>query len=265
MALDLSTVIAELTEAGLLPAERCAVLVSGSVALGWDTPTSDLDLGVVTVEPWPGAPGGPTNPVSSLPVLLEPDCIRVEVSRAAGRRCELKYWTDAQLDQTLEKMSWAAFEAGALIQGVLSPEELGLLQRLAKMVPLEGADWLRTKIDRLEKSATRAAICSRLLAQVDGLAEDAAGHLRAGDTDSAVLAAWLAYGMAVDAVLASHGELGGNPKWRPRRIRETAPPELPYAQFWGVTTMRDLDPADPARWVTGVVRTCQDLAAEVEF
>ena len=212
-----------------------------------------------------GAPGGPTNPVSSLPVLLEPDCIRVEVTRAAARRCELKYWTDSQLDQLLDKMSWSAFEAGELTQGVLSQEEFGLLQRLDKAIPLEGADWLRTKIDRLEKSATRAVVCSRLLAQLDGLTEDAAGHLRAGDTDSAVLAASLAYGLAVDAVLAAHGALGDNAKWRSRRVRAVAPPELPYADFWAVTTMRDLDPADPVRWVTDVLRSCQDLSAEVEF
>jgi hypothetical protein len=263
--LDLSSAIEEVTAAGLLPEQRCAVLVVGSVAVGWDTSTSDLDLCVVTVDPWPGAPGGPTNPVSSLPVLLDPDCIRVEVTRAAGRRCELKYWTDGQLDQTLDKMSWAAFEAGELTQGVLSPEEFGVLQQLGKAVPLEGADWLRTKIDRLEKSATRATVCSRLLVLLDGLTEDAAGHLRAGDTDSGVLTAWLAYGRAVDAVLAAHGELGENPKWRPRRVREIAPPELPYADFWAITTMRDLDPADPARWVAAVIRTCQDLSAEVEF
>lgn len=265
MALDLSTAIEEVAGAGLLPAERCAVLVVGSVAVGWETPTSDLDLCIVTVDPWPGGPGGPTNPVSSLPVLLEPDCIRVEVTRAAGRRCELKYWTDSQLDQTLDKMSWPAFEAGELTQGVFSPEEFGLLQRLDQAVPLEGADWLRAKIDRVEKSATRAVVCTRLLALLDGLTEDAAGHLRTGDTDSAVLNAWLAYGMAVDAVLAAHGELGDNAKWRARRVREIAPPELPYPDFWAITTMRDLDPADPVRWVTAVVRACQDLSAEVEF
>ena len=265
MTLDLSTAIAEVTEAGLLPAERCAVLVVGSVSLGWDTPTSDLDLCVVSPDPWPGAPGGPTNAVSWLPVLLEPDSIGVEVGRAAGRRCELKYWTDAQLDQAIDKLGWSAFESGALLQGVLSGEEFGFLQRLEKAIPLEGEGWLRAKVERLGKSAIRAMVCSRLLALLDGLAGDAAGHIRAGDADSAVLAAWLAYGMAVDAVLASHGELGDNPKWRPRRVRELAAPELPYADFWAVTTMRELDPADPVRWVTGVVQTCQDLAAEVEF
>ena len=81
----------------------------------------------------------------------------------------------------------------------------------------------------------------------------------------AVLAAWMAYGLAVDAVLATHGELGENPKWRPRRVREIAPPEVPYADFWAVTTMRDLDPADPVRWVRRVVRISQQLSAQVEF
>jgi hypothetical protein len=187
------------------------------------------------------------------------------VGRAAGRRCELKYWTDSQLDQMIDKLAWSAFEAGTLLQGVLSTEEFGLLQRLERAIPLDGEDWLRAKVERLGKSALRAMACSRLLALLDSLIGDAAGHIRAGDPDSAVLAAWLGYGMAVDAVLAMHGELGDNPKWRPRRVRELAPPELPYADFWAVTTMRDLDPADPVRWVTEVLRTCQDLSAEVEF
>jgi hypothetical protein len=263
--MDTSTAIEEVEAAGLLPAERYAVLVVGSVAYGWDTPTSDLDLCVITPEPWSGGPAGPTNPVSRLPVLLDPDTIPVEVTQAAGVRCELKYWTDAQVDQTLDKVNWTAFEAGELFQGVLSPEEFGLLQRLEKSVPLEGEEWLRAKADRLAKSATRAMAASRLLMVADGLAEDAAGHVAAGDPDSAVLAAWMAYGLAVDAVLATHGELGENPKWRPRRVREIAPPEVPYADFWAVTTMRDLDPADPVRWVRRVVRISQQLSAQVEF
>ena len=235
------------------------------MAYGWDTPTSDLDLCVFTPQPWPGAPGGPTNPVSSLPVLLRPDSILVEVTRVAGRRCELKYWTDSQLDQTLDKVSWDAFEAGELTQGVLSPEELGVLQALERAVPLEGEAWLRAKVERLTRSATRAMICSRLLTLADGLTEDAAGHLRSGDTDSAVMTAWLGYGLAVDAVLAAHGELGENPKWRPRRVRAAARPELPYDDFWAVTTLRDLDPADPVRWVNRTVRACQQLSAQVDF
>ena len=263
--MDTSTAVAEVTAAGLLPAERCAVLVVGSVAYGWDTPTSDLDLCVITSQPWPGGPAGPTNPVSSLPVLVEPGDIRVEVTRVGGRRCELKYWTDSQLDQTLDKVGWDAFEAGALTQGVLSPEEYGLLQALHRAVPLEGEDWLRATADRLAKSATRAMACSRLLTLSDGLTEDAAGHVRAGDTDSAVMTAWLAYGLAVDALLAAHGELADNPKWRARRVREMAPPELAYADFWAVATMRDLDPDDPVRWVNRTVRACQQLSAQVEF
>lgn len=264
MTLDTSTAIAEVTAAGLLPAERCAVLVVGSVAWGWDTPTSDLDLCVVAPQPWPGAPGGPTNPVSTLPVLVDPPDIRVEVTKVAGRPCQLKYWTDAQVAQVLGKVGWAAFEAGALAQGVLSVEEYALLQILPRALPLEGEDWLRAAQERLHSSAARAMACSRLLGSSDGLAEDAAGHVRAGDTDSAVLAAWLAYGLAVDAVMASHGELADNPKWRARRVREMAVPELPYADFWAVTTMRDLDPDDPARWVTRTVRACQRLASQVD-
>jgi hypothetical protein len=263
--MDTSTAVAELTAAGLLPAERHAVLVVGSVAWGWDTPTSDLDVCVVAPRQWPGGPDGPTNPVSSLPVLLDPDDIKVEVTKVAGRPCQLKYWTGAQVARTLAKVGWDAFESGALTQGVLSTEEYALLQILPRAIPLEGADWLRAAQERLHASAARAMACQRLLAFSDGLAEDAAGHIRAGDTDSAVLTAWLAYGRAVDAVMASHGELADNPKWRARRVREMAVPELPYADFWAVTTMRDLDPADPVRWVTEVLRTCQDLSAEVEF
>lgn len=265
MAMDTSTAVAELTAAGLLPAERHAVLVVGSVAWGWDTPTSDLDLCVVARQPWPGGPGGPTNPVSTLPVLVEPADIKVEVTKVAGRPCQLKYWTGDQIAQVLDKLGWDAFEAGKLTQGVLSTEEYSLLQILPRAIPLDGADWLRAAQERLHASAARAMACSRLLVASDGLTEDAAGHVRSGDTDSAVLTAWLAYGLAVDALMASHGELADNPKWRARRVREVAPPELPYADFWAVTTMRDLDPDDPVRWVNRTVRACQQLAAEVDF
>jgi hypothetical protein len=80
-----------------------------------------------------------------------------------------------------------------------------------------------------------------------------------------VLTARLAYGHAVDALLAGYGETSPQPKWRVRRMRAAAPGEIPFEDFWAIETMRDLDPADPLPWIKAVVRACQDLAAEVEL
>jgi hypothetical protein len=249
-----TAVSAVLADGGRLPSDRLAVCVVGSVARGWDNPASDVDMWVVTEAVRP-----PTS--RSAPVGLDPDRIAVEVGWAGDRRCEVKYWTDDQVGQVVAKM--APDVVAETPPDGLTANEVYLLTRLDHALPVEGADWLRRRHADLAGSAYRTFFAQRALSQVDGYLEDAVGQLATGDLDSAVLSARLAFGHAVDALCTRYGQLEESAKWRARKLRAAAPPELPYAEYWRVETMRTFDPDDPEAWVRATLGRCQELAADV--
>lgn len=250
--------LAELQKRALLPETCLAVLIVGSASRGWDNGRSDYDIYLVSQRRWLGENG------MELQVPLDPASVPVTVIQVDGRRWELKYWLDTQVDQMLAKVSWPQFESGGLADQFLVAREEVFLERLITCVPLCGQDWTRRRRDALSSSAFGAFAVTRSLAQSDSSVEDALGQLAAGDTESAVISARRAFGHTVDALLESVGEYGFySPKWRVRRLRAANPPSLTFEQYWAMETMRDFDPRDPGRWVELVVRACQELSMEI--
>ncbi|MEV5873800.1 hypothetical protein AB0L75_06105 [Streptomyces sp. NPDC052101] len=245
---------------GLLPADHRAVLCVGSVARGWANDGSDCDLNVVAAGPW----YGPS--VRTIPVPLRPPSVPAAVEYLDGRRWEIKYWLDAQVDQMLAKVSWDRFEERSLASDVLTETEELFLERLATCLTLSGTSWVRGRRLELGATAFRAFVTTRSLIEADASIEDALGQLAADDIDSAVLSARKAFGHVVDALLESHGAFGSRlPKWRARRFVEVRPRQLSYEDYWAVETMRDLPQDRPGGWVTRVVRLCRDLSTDVEI
>lgn len=247
---------AELRARGLLPEAYRALYVAGSVVRGWGNATSDLDIYLVTDEPW--AEAGQ----EIAPVALTPGTVAVNVTYVDGQRWDVEYWLDAQVDQMLAKVSAAEFEAHGGERNQLTRRELDFLERLGHAVPAGGADWLATRREQLRASAFRQIVVSDFLHYCDVYAEDALGQLAAGDLDSSVLSARMAFGCAVDGMLAGLGEFNQSPKWRARRFRAAAP-DMPFDEYWAIETMRDFDPAAPGRWVEHVIATCRRIALEV--
>ncbi|WP_159053170.1 hypothetical protein [Streptomyces regalis] len=244
----------------LLPADHLAVLCVGSVARGWANDSSDYDFNIVAHGPW----HGPS--VRTIPVPLRPASVPAVVEYVDGRRWEIKYWVDVQVDQMLAKVAWDRFEEGASTARALTDAEELFLERLATCLTLSGTSWVRSRRQELGETAFRAFVTARSLAEADSSIEDALGQLAADDVDSAVLSARKAFGHVVDALLESHGAYGSPiPKWRARRLREVRPSQLPYQEYWAVETMRDFDPRAPDAWVTRTVQRCRDLSIEVEI
>ncbi|WP_341718653.1 hypothetical protein QQG74_02435 [Micromonospora sp. FIMYZ51] len=250
----------ELGRRQLLPAELRAALLVGSMARGWDNSTSDYDINLICAgEMWPGS--GP-----QLAIPLDPPVVTTELLHADGRRWEVKYWLDSQVDQMLDKVTWERFEQTGAASEVLSKIEELFLERLVTCVPLAGGDWLAARRAALEATAFRAIVVTRSLEKADNAAEDALGQLAADDIESAVLSARQAFSYTADALLESLGQYGSHtPKWRARRFRAAAPAVLSFTDYWAIETMTDLRPGAERQWVSDVVTTCKNIAMKVEI
>jgi hypothetical protein len=243
---------AYLTAAGLIPPDVCAAFLTGSVARGWSNPGSDYDIYVISEGLFRNVgPGG-------IPMPLDPGILPVHVGYVDGRRWEIKYWTDGQIGQVLNKVSAACFEAGETSYSLNDIEEL-LVERIMTCLPITGAEWVTARRDDVRKSA-------RSLGCADKAAESALGQLAALDLHSAVLSAHLAMRHTVDGLLESRECYGTmTEKWRARRMRDAAPAVLSYEQYWSMETMRDLDPADPGDWVRRTISWCKETEMEIEI
>lgn len=242
----------------LVPNDCLAVLLVGSAARGWDNDRSDYDFYVVTTRPWA------SETCQAVAIPLNPPIAPVEILYHAGRRWELRYWLDSQIDQMFEKVSWTEFERDRTERRVLSPPEELLLARLTDCALLAGPDWLTRRRAQLEKSAFRPIVVARSLAAADASVEDAMGQLAAGQVHSAVLAAKQALGHTIDALLEQHGEYGSYlSKWRPQRFQAARPAALGFDEYWELETMRTYDPLNPGKWINDVLTICQDVSAKI--
>lgn len=260
MAKRFDGVLDTLRADGLIPASCQAVLLVGSAARGWVNASSDYDIYLVSTEPWYGKSG------SELQLPLDPPTVPTVVRHAGGRRWELKYWLETQVDQMLAKVSWDQYSRGLVAGQLLTDVEEVFLERLVTCVALADAGWLDKRRSELESCAFKAFVITRSLAWADDSIEDATGQLEAEDMESAVLSARKAFGHTIDALLESKGQYGYyTPKWRARRMREAAPDEIKFSRYWDFETMRFLDAKAPREWVRSVVETCRDLIMSIEI
>jgi predicted nucleotidyltransferase len=248
-----------LEQRSLLPDDCLAVLLVGSAARGWNNARSDYDLYVISNQRWTGAER------DTVRLPLDPPVIGTESFYADGRRWEVTYWLDSQVDQMLAKVSWREFELGRAAGLALVGHEQAFLERLANSVPLVGEAWLATRRRELSESAFRSLAIARSLGAADGAVEDALGQMESGHLDSAVLSARKALGHAVDALLEQYGQYESySPKWRPHRFRAAQPAELSFEDYWRLETMQTFDPSHPEPWINEILTLCQDISLKVE-
>ncbi|MFG1838774.1 nucleotidyltransferase domain-containing protein [Micromonospora sp. NPDC049175] len=254
---DVDMIRDHLRKEKLLPDSCLTAYIGGSFARGWHNEASDADVYVVSEEAWAGPTAVP------LAVGLEPGHVLSEQTHVGALRCDVEYWTSAQVDQLFAKMSWEALRSGAAASTRLSVDESFFLERVGHAVALDGAEWLAERQAALRASAYVPGLVIKAFNMTDGYAEDAAGQLGNGDTVSAVLSARLAFNHAVEGLLAHRGEYGNSPKWRARRFQAADPPELSFEEYWALETMRSFDADHPEQWIVEVITVSRRLQSLV--
>ncbi|WLQ32821.1 hypothetical protein P8A18_04865 [Streptomyces castrisilvae] len=247
----------QLQELGVLPAACRSVYISGSLVRGWGNALSDVDIYVITEEDYR------SETAVYVQVPLEPDTLPVEIKYVDGRRWDIEYWRTDQIQQVISKVDWSVLEGTQEVGRRLSTDELDFLERLSYAYPLTGADWLGSRQKQLADSGLRSVMVARALNSVDTYTQDVVGQLEAGDVESSVLSVKIAFGYAMDALLAFEGEYGQNAKWRARRFRTADPTIVTFDQYWAIETMQSFDPSAPRAWVEEALRLCQHVSMEV--
>ena len=252
--LDPRRLLDTMAASAALPDDTLAVFVGGSIARGWNNEWSDIDAYVVSRTPWAGG--------SAKTVPLDPPRLPVGLLDLDGVLVDLEYWTAGQVEQVLAKLAAPADAQSPLL--ALVREEMSLLDRVCHPLVCTGADWVADVAAAVAAGPLRPLAVSLQFDMVDMRVEDALGQLAAGDVHSAVLSTKLAYGFAVDGVLARYGEIALNAKWRARRLADAKPAELDFDAWWRVETMADYDDADPGGWVRAVCRECRRITTVVD-
>ncbi len=252
-------VVPELRARDLLPSDTAEVFASGSMVRGWGNKTSDVDIHVITDELHEGSI------VETGHVSLEPSVLTYERIYVEGRRWDIEYWTENQVEQLLAKVSWEAYNGPDSPWSTLSRTEYGMLERLPYAAAAAEGAWLASVQQRLKDSAHRVILVGISLRESDGFVEDAAGQLAAGDVYSAVIAARLAFDHVVDALQAQEGQFGSLwPKWRARRMKLIDSKVLPFETYWATETKASFDPERPDAWVEETLELCRKISSELE-
>lgn len=245
---------------GVLPPGALSASIVGSAARGWHNERSDIDVYVIVPRPWT------SDACRTVRFPLDPPEVRTVGFKDDGRRWQVTYYLDTQVEQMLAKVSWAEFGNDRTPGLVLARREEMFLSRLATCLTLVGDQYIKERREQLAASAFRSFMVARSLAEVDDCVEDALGQMAHGDLECAVLAARKALGHIVDALLEERGEYASElVKWRPLRFRAANPPALSFEDYWALETMRGYDPDDPAGWINEVLTLCQNLSLEVEI
>lgn len=258
--IDVAAVVPTLRREEAWPEDAVAAFLSGSLVRGWGNRTSDLDVMVVSAQPYENSSGERSH------VVLQPATLGSQRIHADGRRWDIQYWSQGQIDQLLDKVSRDSYRDPEAPWASAGDPEIEMLERLPYALAVEGEEWLEGVRAQLAGSAHRQVLIGRSLRQAGNFSEDAAGQLENGDAHSAVLAARLAFGHTVDAVQAGLGQFGGMwPKWRARRMTLVDSSALSFEQYWEVETMRTFREDDPAAWINSTLLLCRRLAGELEL
>lgn len=249
--------LAWLDESGLL-AHAKSVFVSGSVVRGWGHAQSDLDLYVVCDR------AVDSNQMirfrDEYPHLTEPK-VPVAVDWLDGVKLDVEIWQQNQITELVQLMGQ---EPSTVNWALLVPERyFDTVYRISIAIPLMGDEWLKEAQYNISSGAIATLAAHRALDEADAYLEDAVGFLQSDQDHQAVMAAHIAYGRVVDAIVALAGEYQPGVKWRPQRVKSVGSPD--FDEYWKIQTLSELSELGPIEWALRTVHIARRMTGNIEL
>lgn len=191
-----------------------AAFLSGSIVAGYGHANSDVDLYLV------GEHLDASDAVGEARFDMAQPCVPISIAYLGQQRWDLELWLPSQVDELLARLPGADAARGAHAARMPTIDELDFLYRLSIARPVVGEPWLANAQARLSESRVGAYVAAVWMQDADDYVDDASGLLLVGDEQSAVLAARVALGYAIDAVCATRGLFQPSAKWRYRRVMQ---------------------------------------------
>ena len=189
--------------------EVLCAFISGSHVEGMATPTSDLDLYVVSPHQIRGRDEANVS-------MLNGEAI-IDVRSENGLRVDTEIWTMAAVRAAARDIA-ECDPADLTAVLCLDSARLELAHRLHTALPLRNAALVRSLKDLVDHAQLRSLLATRALYEWDSLEEDTRGSLAVGDLATAQLVSRMALGSAIDAFLAARGNSNPRAKWRFARL-----------------------------------------------
>lgn len=234
------------------------VFMSGSVTMGWGNESSDIDVFVITAEPFPTSE---SNLLFIEQRVSTADPVAwIAVGELGAFRADIEIWHEAQVEELIERFGRDA-DAPGRYRGYNGPfgfAERELFYRLTAGVPLIGEPWWQQRADAILTSDYRLWLAEEVKNAVENRLEDAVGMLKAEDYESAVLAAHQTLIHSLTALLATYGDFSQQPKWLYRRLCAYTPAEVTVPDAWRLLSMAGAYES-PGEWV----RAATDLASRL--
>jgi hypothetical protein len=237
--------------------DATCVFAAGSVVLGWGHGTSDLDLYVISER---RLDLDESLEVFQRTISTSDPEMAIAVGEAGRYRLDIEFWLESQVDEVIARFTGDVVSQEAPDVG--EPEQ-DMMYRLASGRPLQGDHWWRQRRAAILGSSYATWLSEHRKMWAESLLEDIVGLAATDDVETAVLAAHSGLILAVEALLASYGDLSVSRKWLYRRVVDTAPPGLPASEAWSALAMQGAFD-DPRRWIKETGDLIQRLLYAVE-
>jgi hypothetical protein len=197
-------------------ADVVTAYISGSLVEGYGTPTSDLDVFLIT--------GGSTSAVAASAASFDLSDHSIAIDFADTISTDTEVWPLA----TVREMSAVLVYDGGEWADALSVDDawLTFAHRLRVGVPVQNEAVFRSLHGEFDWPSVALLLRDKNLAVYNNLADDAAGAIATGDPMTSLLVSRDALGTAMDAYLASRGATNPKAKWRWRKLLQLDEPEL---------------------------------------
>jgi predicted nucleotidyltransferase len=216
--------------AGLvLPVEPYTLYLSGSVIEGYGNADSDLDVFVIYPEELPAI---------RTDYAIEAKSVSLEYTE--NWRLDIEAWTKEQVLDVAQRIQKCQLEN---IQEIItfsdvvafSDNDIELAHRLRIGIPLLHEEHFQQLRQAFDFKKLARIIMQRRLTTYAGAQEDAAGAITSKQYGTALLTARASVQLAVDILLAAHGETNISNKWRFFKLEKLEDADL-LQRYWELET-----------------------------